>query len=520
MNEEQVTYFDTAEASAEKNAKTFSYTSYDDSTASTGAFGKLDEIKNKVAEITTNVGDLTQGYKDLEGMYNEFTDFNELMDANIYRFETVINNIELKYNELKTAIEDRVNDQVKADQELMQDMETNTNQMANGEEGDPTGGAGSSAPTGGGGSGSGGGGGSTAPTGTDTTTPTGGESPIPTGGTTPSTGGDTSVPTGGTTGNTGTVTEEAAYAADDSARSAIIEEAKETNRKELVDDIEGNMNALTGDKFPETKIQPVEPEKELVTKLDAQIADEVIQGKWGTGDARKAALEAAGYDPNKVQDIVNQKIKGTYKEEISASADVIVGSDTTGPSAAVMPVEVPPQTTTGDVAPTASGSSPLSPGETPAPEPATSPTFMTNPGDGKSIDIPSNVAQTGIIKNYTNYDYFVGRWTKGSNQDALSKAWTAAGKTSDRGIATYNDRYLVAVSEKFGTVGDNINVTLDNGQVIPCTIADVKGADAKSEWGHKFGGAVDVIEWESVGGQDVINTDGWAGSNVVNITRV
>ena len=42
-----------------------------------------------------------------------------------------------------------------------------------------------------------------------------------------------------------------------------------------------------------------------------------------------------------------------------------------------------------------------------------------------------------------------------------------------------NNRYLVAVSPKFGKVGDNIDVCLDNGTVIPCTIADSKGKDAK-----------------------------------------
>ena len=136
-----------------------------------------------------------------------------------------------------------------------------------------------------------------------------------------------------------------------------------------------------------------------------------------------------------------------------------------------------------------------------------------------SVFIPSNVPQTGIIKNYTNYNYFYGKWSKGSAQRNLSEVWNAAGRTSDRGIATLNNRYLVAVSPKFGKVGDNIDVCLDNGVVIPCTIADAKGKDAKSEWGHTFGKAVDVIEWESMGGQSVINTDGWQGHKVDRIVN-
>ena len=144
-------------------------------------------------------------------------------------------------------------------------------------------------------------------------------------------------------------------------------------------------------------------------------------------------------------------------------------------------------------------------------------------GLGKRVvEIPGNVAQTGIVKNYTNYDYFYGKWSKGSAQRALSEQWAAAGKPSHRGIATYNNRYLVAVSPKFGTVGDNIDIVLDNGVTIPATIADAKGSDAKSEWGHTFGKAVDVIEWESMGGQSTINTEGWQGhkvSRIVNNTR-
>lgn len=42
-----------------------------------------------------------------------------------------------------------------------------------------------------------------------------------------------------------------------------------------------------------------------------EIAKEVVDGKWGNDDARKAALEAAGYDYDKVQAKVNELIKTT-----------------------------------------------------------------------------------------------------------------------------------------------------------------------------------------------------------------
>lgn len=40
-----------------------------------------------------------------------------------------------------------------------------------------------------------------------------------------------------------------------------------------------------------------------------QLAREVIQGKWGNGDTRKAKLKAAGYDPAEIQAIVNDLLK-------------------------------------------------------------------------------------------------------------------------------------------------------------------------------------------------------------------
>lgn len=44
---------------------------------------------------------------------------------------------------------------------------------------------------------------------------------------------------------------------------------------------------------------------------DSQLADDVIRGKYGNGEARKKAL---GKNYKRIQSIVNQKLKGTYKE--------------------------------------------------------------------------------------------------------------------------------------------------------------------------------------------------------------
>lgn len=49
--------------------------------------------------------------------------------------------------------------------------------------------------------------------------------------------------------------------------------------------------------------KPTTPKKDVAT-----IAQEVIDGKWGNGDSRVKKLRAAGYDPNAVQIEVNKKL--------------------------------------------------------------------------------------------------------------------------------------------------------------------------------------------------------------------
>ena len=198
-------------------------------------------------------------------------------------------------------------------------------------------------------------------------------------------------------------------------------------------------------------------------------------------------------------------------------------------------VEDTPQVTEPDISPISevdmSDIVPDVPEETPVvePQPEVQPEPQSNvtPTDRVgTVVIPESIPQTGIIENYTNYDYFYGKWTKGSAQRNLSEVWNAAGRTNDKGIATLNGRYLVAVVTTFGQVGDNIDVTLENGTVIPCTIADAKGEDRYNrgsrnvaDWGHVYNGKADIIEWESMGNQSVIQAEEWLGQKVVSITN-
>ncbi len=58
------------------------------------------------------------------------------------------------------------------------------------------------------------------------------------------------------------------------------------------------------------------------TKSVAELAQEVLDGKWGNGDERKQKLEKVGYNYSKVQAAVNKLVaeKNTYKVKIKATS--------------------------------------------------------------------------------------------------------------------------------------------------------------------------------------------------------
>ena len=69
-------------------------------------------------------------------------------------------------------------------------------------------------------------------------------------------------------------------------------------------------------------------------KSNEELANEVIAGKWGNGNARKTALTNAGYDYNAVQNIVNQKLGATgnsyYKKYTGSSVSLVDALKTIG----------------------------------------------------------------------------------------------------------------------------------------------------------------------------------------------
>ena len=127
-----------------------------------------------------------------------------------------------------------------------------------------------------------------------------------------------------------------------------------------------------------------------------------------------------------------------------------------------------------------------------------------------SVDIPDSVNQSGYsVTCYGEGGWYLGGGSKatgvasGTNQKSVHNAWLEDGARYKDGIAVLNvdgeDHYLIATAPKLGTVGDNVNVKLANGQTIPCVIADQKNTGDRNftEYGHSNGsGQVNVLEFE------------------------
>ena len=80
-------------------------------------------------------------------------------------------------------------------------------------------------------------------------------------------------------------------------------------------------DAYVGNKTPNPQPQP---NPVPVKKSNEEIAQEVLDGKWGNGEERRKALEAAGYNYEAIQKIVNQ----SYDVSPSYSTYTVVSGDT------------------------------------------------------------------------------------------------------------------------------------------------------------------------------------------------
>ena len=117
---------------------------------------------------------------------------------------------------------------------------------------------------------------------------------------------------------------------------------------------------------------------------------------------------------------------------------------------------------------------------------------------GNVIIIPeiADGRQIGSAMTITVYEEI--NWTRGTKQYEVYEAWRRAGSQYSDGIAVLDGYYLIACTQLYGQVGDRVQFTLENGQVLNCIIADSKSAsDANyTQYGHAYGNTVLVLEME------------------------
>ena len=123
---------------------------------------------------------------------------------------------------------------------------------------------------------------------------------------------------------------------------------------------------------------------------------------------------------------------------------------------------------------------------------------------GQTIEVPAGMGTLYTHMGWSMVD------SKSSNQYKLKMA---AGERYDKnGFGSIDGRYVIAVTPKFGQPGDFLTIQFTDGHVMQAIIGDLKGNDAKSEWGHVEGNEVSVIEfvvnkecgmWSHYGGKKV-----------------
>ena len=108
-------------AAKEKVAKEFSEFLYDND-SNGGILNKLDETKKTIDDIISDVKDIEEKYKALQNIYNKFTDYNSIMDMNARKMMSLAESIEKTYNQMLDNMVSSLEEHLKEDDSLMEDL--------------------------------------------------------------------------------------------------------------------------------------------------------------------------------------------------------------------------------------------------------------------------------------------------------------------------------------------------------------------------------------------------------------
>ena len=108
------------EADMEKMPKVYDDFEYNTDTDG-GCLNKLDEVN---ALINTDVEEIASKYNELQGFYNEFTDYNALMDSNKELLQFSTSEIRDAYNGIVEGMQLQINELQKSSGELIDDLDS------------------------------------------------------------------------------------------------------------------------------------------------------------------------------------------------------------------------------------------------------------------------------------------------------------------------------------------------------------------------------------------------------------
>lgn len=133
--------------------------------------------------------------------------------------------------------------------------------------------------------------------------------------------------------------------------------------------------------------------------------------------------------------------------------------------------------------------------------------------------------RVGYVADY-EWDLDTHSFSGGGPEAAVERMYEEAGSVKTDGFNTLNGRYLIACTQKFGSVGDMIDWTFDDGTVLQTIMIDTKdetwahGTPA-CEWGHVEGNDVKVLEFcgEVGGSGNAYDRLGKSGRRVTGATN-
>lgn len=133
--------------------------------------------------------------------------------------------------------------------------------------------------------------------------------------------------------------------------------------------------------------------------------------------------------------------------------------------------------------------------------------------------------RVGYVADY-EWDLDSHSFNSGGPEGAVERMYEEAGSVKIDGFNTLNGRYLIACTQKFGSVGDMIDWTFDDGSVLQTIMIDTKdetwahGTPA-CEWGHIEGNDVKVLEFcgEVGGSGNAYDRLGKSGTRVTGATN-